>query len=146
MKVPGIAATIWLVLGPVIGPAIAQVSPESAFQGQAEYDLAVAANKENNPQQKLDLLREWERKFPDSKLRGERFVMIAQADHRIAAIGLRPGSTPAERDAARKAATDLLDNIDRYLAPENQPARLNDDQWKLIRQRLEAEARSALHL
>ena len=38
--------------------------------------------------------------------------------------------TQADLDAGQKAPQDLLDNLDKYLAPENKPAAASDDQWR----------------
>ena len=44
----------------------------------------------------------------------------------------------------RKPRRILLDNLDKYLAPENKPAAATDDQWKQARQTLELQAHTVL--
>src|SRR5579863_1577010 len=51
---------------------------DSPYKDQGEYDLATAAGKETDPQKKLDKLKEWEQKYPDSKLASQRTLMQAQ--------------------------------------------------------------------
>ena len=142
----GIVATSLLALSLANGPAFAQAPKVPAVRDQGEYDIAQAASKEADPQKKLDLLREWEQKYPDSDFKDFRSVEMAYADNQIVAKGLHLGSTPAQIDAAKYAAMDLLNNIDRYLAPEIKPTHLTDDQWKLVRQQMETQARAALKL
>ncbi len=48
--------------------------------------------KETDPQKKLDLLHQWEQKYPDSDFKGQRAVQIAQAESQIAAKALQPGT------------------------------------------------------
>lgn len=128
------------------GAALAQApAPKApAVKDQGEYDLTQAITKEKDPQKQLDLLKQWEQKYPDSDFKGQRAVTMAQADSQIAAKGQQPGATPADLDAGQKAAQDLLDNLDKYLAPENKPAAASDDQWKQARQTLELQGHSVL--
>ena len=77
------------------------------MKDQGEYDLTQAVTKEKDPQKQLELLRQWEQKYPDSDFKGMRSVTMAQADSQIAAKGQQPGATPADMDAAQKAAQDL---------------------------------------
>lgn len=142
----GIVAMSLLALSLANSPAPAQAPKVPAVRDQGEYDIAQAASQETDPQKKLDLLREWELKYPESDFKDPRSVEMAYADDQIAAKGLHLESTPAQIYAAKIAATDLLKNIDRYLAPEIKPPHLTDDQWKLVRQRMETQARAALKL
>jgi hypothetical protein len=41
---------------------------------------------------------------------------------------------------------DLLNNTNRYFAPENKPPRSTEDQWKQAREQLEERARAVLKL
>jgi hypothetical protein len=115
-----------------------------AVKDQGEYDLTQAITKEKDPQKQLELLRQWEQKYPDSDFKGQRAVTMAQADSQIAAKSQAAGATPADVDAGQKAAQDLVDNIDKYLAPENKPANATEDQWKQAKQTLVLQAHSVL--
>ena len=137
-------ATLSLLALSMGGAALAQAPKAPAVKDQGEYDLTQAVTKEKDPVKQLELLRQWEQKYPDSDFKGQRSLTMAQVDSQIAAKGLQPGSTPADTDAAQKAAQDLADNLDKYLAPENKPAAATDDQWKQARQQLEQQSHTVL--
>jgi len=122
--------------------AYAQNAPKVKDQG--EYDLTQAITKEKDPQKQLDLLRQWEQKYPDSDFKSQRSLSIAQAESQIAAKAMMPNASPADIDAGQKAAQDLADNLDKYLAPENKPANATEDQWKQARAQLEQQAHMVL--
>lgn len=111
---------------------------------QGEYDIAQAANKETNPEKKLELLHQWEQKYPDSDFKGARDLQIAQAESQIAAKGLQPNVAPADLAAAQKAAQDLIDNLSKYMAPENKPAQATDAQWAQAKTQIELQAHLVL--
>jgi tetratricopeptide (TPR) repeat protein len=115
-----------------------------AVKDQGEYDLTAAVQKEKDPQKQLELLRQWEQKYPDSDFKGQRSIQMAQADSQIANKGVQPGATPADVDAAQKASQDLAENLDKYLSAENKPAAATDDQWKAARQQLGQQAHTVL--
>jgi tetratricopeptide (TPR) repeat protein len=115
-----------------------------AVKDQGEYDIAQAAAKETDPQKKLDLLHQWEQKYPDSDFKGTRQLQIAQAETQIAAKGMAPKASPADLDAAQKAAQDLVDNLNKYFASENKPANVTDAQWTQARQQIETQAHLSL--
>ena len=124
--------------------AQAPAAKAPAVKDQGEYDIAQAANKETDPLKKLDLLRQWEQKYPDSDFKGTRSVTIAQAESQIAGKAQQPGATPADLDAAQKAAQDLVDNLDKYLSPENKPPAATDAQWTQAKQQITLQAHSVL--
>ncbi len=136
-----------LALSVVPASAWAQ-APAAAKQPQAkdqgEYDIAQAAAKEADPQKKLDLLHQWEQKYPDSDFKGNRELQIAQAESQIAAKGLQPNAPAGDLDAAQKAAQDLVDNLGKYMAPENKPAQATDQQWTQAKSQIEMQAHSVL--
>jgi tetratricopeptide (TPR) repeat protein len=116
---------------PIAARAQAPAAPKPpAAKDQGEYDLGQAAMKETDPQKKLDLMHQWEQKYPDSDFKGQRAVQIASAESQIAAKALQPGASAADMAAAQKYADDLIDNLDKYLAPENKPEGATDAQWK----------------
>ena len=146
-KLAGIVAASLLTLSLTGAAALAQAPAAKkapAVKDQGEYDLTQAIQKEKDPQKQLDLLKQWEQKYPDSDFKGMRAVSMAQADSQVAAKGQQPGASPADIDAAQKAAQDLIDNLDKYLAPENKPANATDDVWKQARQTLELQAHTVL--
>jgi hypothetical protein len=142
----GTAAVGLLALGLMGGAAWAQApaAKAPAVKDQGEYDLTQAVTKEKDPVKQMELLRQWEQKYPDSDFKGMRSVQMAQSDSQIEAKSQQPGATPADMDAAQKAAQDLLEHLGQYLAPENKPANATDDQWKQAQQILEQQAHSVL--
>jgi len=140
-----IAAGAVLTVALAQAPAFAQ-APAKAPQvkDQGEYDLYQAISKEKDPPKQLDLLRQWEQKYPDSDFKGQRSIMIAQAESQIAVKGVSAGATPADVATAEKAAQDLVDNVSKYLAAENKPANVSDDQWKGAQQTIAMQAHTVL--
>jgi hypothetical protein len=141
----GIVAASLLALS-LTGVALAQApaAKAPAVKDQGEYDLTQAITKEKDPQKQLELLRQWEQKYPDSDFKGQRSITMAQVDSQIAAKGQQAGASPADLDAAQKAAQDLIDNLNKYLAPENKPANATDDQFTQAKQALELQAHTVL--
>jgi hypothetical protein len=131
----------------IAGFAQAPAAPAAkgpAVKDQGEYDLTQAITKETNPQKQLDLLKQWEQKYPDSDFKANRSMRIASAEGQIAVKGAQPGATAADQDAAVKAAQDLEENVAKYLAPENKPATATEEQWKQARQTLEMQAHTVM--
>jgi hypothetical protein len=123
---------------------LAQAQKAPAVKDQGEYDITQAITKEKDPQKQLELLKQWEQKYPDSDFSGQRSLSIAQAESQVAAKGMAPNAPPADLDAAQKAAQDLADNLDKYLSPANKPANATDDQWKAAHSQLEQQAHTVL--
>ena len=71
------------------------------YKDQAESDVAQAAGKETDLQKKIDKLKEWEQKYPDTEL----------------------------LDGSEKAGRQLADNLDNFFATSNKPAAVTDQQW-----------------
>jgi hypothetical protein len=137
-----LSVTVGLTARVALAQAPAAKAP--AVKDQGEYDLIQAAQKEKDPQKQLDILKQWEQKYPDSDFKSMRSIQTAQTEGQIALKGLQPGASPADADAAQKAAQDLVDNLDKYLAPENKPATATDDQWKQAHQALEQQANTVI--
>jgi len=131
---------------PIAARAQAPAAPAKApaAKDQGEFDIANAADKEKDPAKKLDLLHQWEQKYPDSDFKGMREVNIAQAESQIAAKALTAGAPAGDMDAAQKAAQDLIDSLDKYLAPENKPANVTDAQWAQAKQTIILQAHMEL--
>ncbi|HVW84661.1 MAG TPA: hypothetical protein VHB50_08265, partial [Bryobacteraceae bacterium] len=121
----------------------AAAQQESPYKDQGEYDLATSIGKETDPQKKLDKLKEWEQKYPESKLKAQRTLFKAQA---LLAIAMSAyGKTdPAVMDAGQKAAQQIVDNMDNFFAPSVKPAQATDQQWADIRHTFELQSHSVL--
>jgi len=117
---------------------------DSPYKDQGEFDIASAAGKETDPQKKLDKLKEWEQKYPDSKLASSRVLMQAQA-----LLGITMASygktDPALLDSSVKAGTQIVDNLDNYFSTANKPAQgVTDQQWTDAKHTFDLQAHSAL--
>ena len=134
----GLTATLALAQAP------APAAKAPAVKDQGEYDLIQSIQKEKDPEKQLDLLKQWEQKYPTSDFNGMRSIQMAQTEGQLALKGLQAGASPADMDAAQKAAQDLIDNLDKYLASANKPANATDDQWKQAHQALEQQAHTVL--
>ncbi len=125
-------------------PQAAAAQQESPYKDQGEYDLATAAGKETDPQKKLDRLKEWEQKYPDSKLKGARTLMQAQGLLGIALAAYGKTDPPELLDAGQKAAQQIIDNLGTYFGPDVKPAQATDQQWKDAQHSAELQAHSVL--
>jgi tetratricopeptide (TPR) repeat protein len=117
---------------------------ESPYKDQGEYDIATAAGKETDPQKKLEKLKEWEQKYPDSKLKSTRTVMQAQAYLGLAMAAYGKTTPPELLDSGQKAAQTIVDNLDNYFAASAKPAGATDEQWAAARHTFELQAHSVL--
>jgi len=114
------------------------------YKDQAESDIAMAAQKEADPQKKIDKLKEWEQKYPDSELKGQRTVMLAQALLGIVTSAYGKPGPPELFDAAEKAGKQLSDNLDNYFSAANKPAAATDAQWADAKKSFALGAHSSL--
>jgi hypothetical protein len=117
---------------------------QPAVKDQGEYDIIQAIGKETNPVKQLDLLHQWEQKYPETDFKDRRAIQIAQTESQIAVKGVSPGAAPADVDAAQKAAQDLVDNLSNYLSAGNKPANVSDDQWKQAQTQIATQAHTVL--
>jgi tetratricopeptide (TPR) repeat protein len=124
--------------------AWAQAPKAPAVKDQGEYDLTQAITKEADPQKKLDLLNQWEQKYPESDFKGQRAIMMMQTEGQIAGKGAQPGASAGDLDTSQKAAQHLIDNLDKYMADDNKPAAATADQWKDAKQQVAVQAHTAL--
>jgi tetratricopeptide (TPR) repeat protein len=126
-------------------PAPQAAQQESPYKDQGEYDLAVAAQKETDPQKQLDKIKEWEQKYPDSKLKGNRTFLQANALMKIAS-GAYGKTGPADvLDAGQKAAQQVLDTFDTYFSDDiKKSIGATDDQWKQAKSSVQLQAHSVL--
>jgi hypothetical protein len=106
------------------------------WKDQGEFDLAQSINKEADPQKKIDLLNQWEQKYPDSALKGQRGLMKMQIESQIAPKAMTPNAPAADLAAGQKAAQDLVENLDVYFADSNKPAQASADQWTQAKQQV----------
>jgi len=122
-----------------------QANPFDPYADQGEVDAGQAVTKATDPAKKLDLLKEWEQKYPNSKLNTTRYFMTAQALLQEAGPAYGQTAPPALIDGGEKAAQQLVDNMDKYLSDDVKTAlKVPDDQWKTARAQIELQANSVL--
>ena len=117
-----------VAVGVLAASAWAQAKAPAA-KDQGEYDLTQAIQKEADPVKKMDLLKQWQEKYPTSDYKANRALMMAQTDSQIGAKALQPSASPSDLDNGMKAEQDLIANLDNYLASGNKPAAVTDAQW-----------------
>jgi tetratricopeptide (TPR) repeat protein len=134
--------------------------------GQTEYNMFAAAQKETDPKKKLALIDAWKEKYPETDFKMPRLQLYLNAyqqlndmPHLLATLKdmlkldpkdlsvmsplmyytiISGSNTPEALDSARKAATDALANLD------NKPASIKDDQWPQAKKQIEALAHKTL--
>ena len=129
--VSAMATTVW-----------GQAAP--TWKDQGESDLGIAASKETNPAKQLDLLKQWEQKYPDSALKSQRMLMEAQAE--LAILGQafnKPAGDPALA-AGQKAGKDLEDHFEEYFNDSMKPATATADQWAAAKKNSAIQVHSIL--
>jgi tetratricopeptide (TPR) repeat protein len=111
--------------------ALAVLSTAASAQTwkEGEAPVGLAASNEKDNQKKLELLKEWEQKFPDSEMKGQRSLMKAQALLGIATAAYGKTAPPELLDSAEKAGKQLTDNLDEFFSAANKPAAVSDAQW-----------------
>jgi len=145
----GIAAVAALPMGrswALMSPAPqAPAAQESPYKDQGEYDLAVAAQKEADPHKKLDKLKEWEQKYPGSKLAGLRSFFQASALIQIALGAYGKTGPPDLLDEGQKDAKQVVDNFDPFFnAGAQKFLNVPDDKWAAAKHLVQLQAHSAL--
>lgn len=115
-----------------------------AWKDQGEYDIAQSIGKAADPQKKLELVKQWEQKYPESDMKATRTFYKISAESAIALKALQPGASPAELEAAQNAAQDLIDNLDTYFAPDDKPAQATAEQWKQAKSQTAVQAHFVL--
>lgn len=115
-----------------------------AVKDQGEYDLTAAVQKEADPQKKLDLLNQWEQKYPESDYKTQRTLMTMQTESALAMKAMQPNAPAGDQDAGQKAARHLIENSDKYFADDNKPAGATADQWKEAKMQIGVQAHTAL--
>lgn len=121
-----------MILGVLSVGAWAQAPKAPAVKDQGEYDIYTASTKETDPQKQLDLVKQWEQKYPDSDFKGQRTIMEILAYQKLALAAYGKTDAPTV-DAGMKASKTLADNIDAYFGAENKPAQLADADWQKMK-------------
>ena len=133
------ATSIWAQ-----APAAAGAAKAPAWKDQGEYDIAQSVGKETDPQKKLDLIKQWDQKYPESDFKANRVFYKIQAEGAVAVKALQPNASPADLEAGQKAAQDLIDNLDTYFSADNKPAPATAEQWAQAKSQTEVQAHFVL--
>jgi tetratricopeptide (TPR) repeat protein len=136
--------TIGVVAVGVLAASAWAQAKAPAVKDQGEYDLTQAFQKETDPVKKLDILKQWQEKYPDSDFKGTRALATAQTESQIGAKALQPNAPAADLDNGMKAEQDLVANLGTYLSPDNKPANVTDAQWAQAKSQLELQAHYTL--
>ena len=129
-----------LAVAGVLGVSVwAQAPAQPKAKDQGEYDLTAQIQKETDPQKKLDLLKQWEQKYPDSEFKNTRVLMEAQTLNQMAVAGY--GKTdPAILDSSDKASKEILQNLDKFFDPSVKPPNVSDADWQKAKQTFALQA------
>lgn len=165
-----VAISSGLGLGAAWGQTPQPKKPE--WKDRAEYDLEQSAEKEPDAKKKLDLLNQWNEKYPNTDFKMLRLEQYL-ATYRTLQDGAKTLETaqemlkldpkyinalywtcllvvnprdvsPARLDMGEKAANTLLSNLDEFFAPDKKPASATDAAWKQARTDLAALANRTL--
>jgi hypothetical protein len=128
---------------PQAGAAPAASGGQPQWKDQGEYDVATAAQKATDPQKKIEALKQWEQKYPESAFKNQRLLMQAQAYDQLA-LAAYGKTDPAVLDSGQQAAQTLIDNLDNYFAPSVKPANVTDQQWADAKKTMQIQGLSVL--
>jgi hypothetical protein len=151
---------------------LAFAQQQKQWKDREEYDLYQAILSDQNPNSKLDKLKQWATKYPDSQyadLRAQALLFTYQQLNRPADVfaaapdvlkfdannlqalnalvfyvfALAP-PTAEQNDLATKAANHLLSNIDTLFAADKKPQGVQDAQWAAAKKDVQTTAQRAL--
>jgi tetratricopeptide (TPR) repeat protein len=135
------------------------------WKDRAEFDLFELIRKEQNPQARLQLLQQWEQKYPETDFKDGRYELLVQTYQQLGRakemmdtakswVASNPkaitgwywinlltvsmnDTSPAALEYGEKAAKALLEQIEDALSPAKKPAQATDEQWKQQRDTME---------
>jgi hypothetical protein len=113
------------------------------YKDQGEFDAASAVQKEADNQKKIDALKAWESKYPDSQLKSQRDIMFAQTYLAIASAAFGKTDGPS-LDAGQKAAQAIVDNLETWFSAAAKPAQVADAQWAQAKTQFDEQSHSVL--
>ena len=157
-----IAGLAVLCLGGVL---LSGQEKQPQWKDRAEFDLFELIRKEQNPQARLQLLQQWDQKYPETDFRDGRFELMVQTYQQLgkakemldtakAWVAANPkavsgwywinlltvsmnDTSPAALEQGEKAGKALLEQIEDALSPAKKPAQVTDEQWKQQRATME---------
>jgi len=160
------------------GDAQAQAQPAAGgaaqknWKDRAEYDLYESITKEATPAKRLELLNQWNEKYPATEFKLERQLLFLDTYQKLGQapkilesakniVAIDPNNltalywmaylttslnntTPEALDAGNKAGNALLAALPTAFAPAKKPAGTTDEQWNKARTDMEALAHKTL--
>lgn len=133
------------------------VAQEPQWKDRDEYDIAQKAQAATDLKQKIELLKQWKEKYPDSAFKQQRQETLLQtyqaagdianskasakelltmdaksyvANYMLARLAFSNQSpSPADLEEATNAANGLLGSLDDTFSAAKKPAGVGDDQW-----------------
>jgi hypothetical protein len=133
-----LTALVWAQAAPAGQTAPANKAAQPQWKDQGESDIGLAANKETDPTKKLALLKKWEQQYPDSALKNQRVLMVAQAQLAILNAAYQK-TDPAVLASGQKAGQDLESNFKEYFDDANKPATVTPEAWAKARTATESQ-------
>jgi hypothetical protein len=127
-----LTALVWAQAAPAGQTAPANQAAQPQWKDQGESDIGLAAGNEKDPAKQLELLKKWEQQYPDSNLKNQRMLMVAQAQLKILQAAY-PKTDPALLAAGQKAGQDLEANFKQYFDDSVKPANITAEQWAKAR-------------
>ncbi|MCZ2146222.1 MAG: hypothetical protein LC126_00415 [Bryobacterales bacterium] len=138
---------------------------KSQWKDRAEFDMFLDMAKEPDPNKKLEKIKAWQAKYPESNFKKEgltftvnayaqlgKFPELISTAQQILAIdpldvtslywitSMTPklnNTSPDALDTGEKAASKLVDDADKVFAADRKPPGSTDDQWKKARADME---------
>ena len=175
LAIAAVALTLSLSILSILSPALsAQEAAAKNWKDRAEYDLYMSIEHEKDPAKRLELLNQWQDKYPQTDYSKERlqFYVVTSAaagqpkkalDYaaqilKVAPKDLnslyytvlfgpgvyRPTPTAEQEAAVQSAAQAILDSSDGPFADKNKPANVTADQWNTAKNNAAAIAHNAL--
>jgi len=132
-----LTALVW-AQAPAGQAAPANQAAQPQWKDQGESDIGLAANSEKDPAKQMELLKKWEQQYPDSALKSQRVLMMAQAQLKILQ-GAYQKTDPALLAAGQKAGQDLEARFKEYFDDANKPAGVTADAWSKARTQTEVQ-------
>jgi len=133
-----LTALVWAQAAPAGQAAPANQAAQPQWKDQGESDIGFAANNEKDPVKQMELLKKWEQQYPDSALKSQRVLMMAQAQLKILQ-GAYQKTDPAVLAAGQKAGQDLEARFKEYFDDANKPAGVTADAWAKARTQTEVQ-------
>lgn len=175
MAIVAVALALSLSALSIFPPALsAQEAAAKNWKDRAEYDLFISIQKATDPAKRLELLNQWQDKYPQtdySKERLEFFVATTAAagqpkktlDYAKQLLKVDPkdlnslyytvlfgpgvygaGATAEEQGEVQAAAQAILDSAGGPFADKNKPANVSADQWSTAKNSASAIAHGSL--